>query len=64
MMLPQGFLRLNHLNNGNIPTTTAEYNRADAKEILYILNANRHSGEERTSDARPYGCGIFDHSVI
>ena len=54
MMLPQGFLRQHHLNNGNIPTTAAEYNRADAITIFAILNANRPSGEERTADGRPY----------
>ena len=32
--------------------------RADAKTTISVLNPNCPSGEERTSDARPYGGGI------
>ena len=32
--------------------------RADAKTTITVLNPNCPSGEERTSDARPYGGGI------
>ena len=53
------FIAIFHLNNGNILKNSAVYFRADAKAICSIFNANRPSGEERTSDARPYNDGVF-----
>ena len=38
--------------------------RAVAKTIISSLNPNCPSGEERTSDARPYGWEIIYRSVI
>ena len=37
--------------------------RVEAKTILLSLNSNCPSGEERTSNARPYGCGIVVKSA-
>ena len=46
--------------SGNIPKTSAEYNRADAKAIRSIFNANcSPAAAGRTSDARPYNDGVF-----
>ena len=39
------FLRNCHLENGNIPTNAAEYNRADEKETYSIFNANWRSAK-------------------
>ena len=33
--------------------------RVEAKTILLSLNSNCPSGEERTSNARPYGCAML-----
>ena len=37
--------------------------RVEAKTILLSLNSNCPAGEERTSNARPYGCGIVVKSA-
>ena len=47
-----------------VKTISVITGRDTAIATLAILNANCPSGEERTSDARPYGWGIENSFVI
>ena len=44
------FLRLCHLDNGNIPKTSAEHNRAGAKTTIAVFNANSPHGNTLRQD--------------
>ena len=49
------YLRLFHLENGNMPNIAAEYNRADAKTTIAIFNADWLCAEHRQPPAKTYG---------
>ena len=61
---PSVVIRIGAEQNASAKTTNTNITgRADAKTTISILNANRPCAEHRTSDARPYGCGIVVKSA-